>query len=84
MFKDKATLRLKAMDAMMKDKPSIAIKIASKPADDMPGEMQGDQGMVSMPVTMEEKAMIEAMRSAKKSEEDAESPEQESAEPAGY
>lgn len=84
MFKDKATLRLKAMDAMMKDKPSIAIKIAQKPEDGMPDEMQGEKGMVSMPVTMEEKAMIEAMRAAKEGEESAESPEQESAEPAGY
>lgn len=62
----KSSLRMKAMDQMMKEKPSIAIKIKSAPEEmegeeDM-GEMDGSKGMESMPVTPEEKEMIMAMR----------------------
>lgn len=76
MFKDKSTIRLKAMDAMMKDKPSVNLAAKEDP-------MQGgavEEGMISMPVTMEEKAMVEAMREASKKEEGAEAPAMEAGE----
>lgn len=65
MFKDKSTIRLKAMDAMMKDKPSVKLEAKPDPMD--MGEEKMEEGMISMPVTMEEKAMIEAMREEGKS-----------------
>jgi hypothetical protein len=62
----KAKLRMKAMDQMMKDKPSIAIKIKNSPEMESEegemGEMEQPKGMESMPVTPEEKEMIMAMR----------------------
>lgn len=79
MFKDKSSLRLKAMDSMMKDKPSVNLSAKPDP-------MQGgavEEGMISMPVTVEEKAMIEAMREASKKEEGAESPQMEAGEDKG-
>jgi hypothetical protein len=59
----KSQMRMKAMDKMMKDKPSIAIKIKESP-DGM------EDGMISMPVTPEEKEMILSMRAEKEGSEE--------------
>lgn len=59
MFENKATLRIKAMNQMMKAKPEMAKK---KP--EMVDEMMGEKGLISMPVTQKEKEMILAMRKA--------------------
>lgn len=61
MFQDKASLRMKAMDAMMKDKPAIAMAPKKEP-----DEMMGEEGMIVMPVTPEEKEMILMARETNK------------------
>lgn len=68
MYGQDKSMRLKAMNAMMKEKPSIAMK---KPEPEM------EEGMISMPVTPEEKEMILAAREANKEGE--EMPEEEMA-----
>lgn len=55
--KDKSQLRMKAMDKMMREKPSLKMP--------EPMEEMGEEGMISMPVTEEEKAMILSMRKEK-------------------
>lgn len=56
--KDKSKLRMKAMDKMMREKPSLAMK---EPVT----EEMGEEGFITMPVTEEEKAMILSMRKEK-------------------
>ena len=60
-MKNKAPVRIKAMNAMMKEKPSFAMK---KPQMDQESQMEGEasKGLISMPVTPEEKQMILKMR----------------------
>ena len=55
---DKSNLRMKAMDKMMRDKPSIQMK-------EEPMEEMGGEGFISMPVTEAEKALILSMRQEK-------------------
>lgn len=66
MMDKKSMLRKKAMDSMMKEGPSIAIKIAKKSIVEPQSEsMEGQEkegGLVSMLVSPEEKKMIEEMR----------------------
>jgi hypothetical protein len=57
--KDKNHLRMKAMDKMMREKPSLSME------QEAPQEEMGEEGFISMPVTAEEKAMILAMRKEK-------------------
>lgn len=68
MFEKKASLRIKAMDKMMREHPMMAKK---KPE---ANEMMGEKGLISMPVTQKEKEMILAMR---KGEDKGETPEME-------
>lgn len=56
MMQDKRAMRMKAMDGMMREKPSISMK---RPMEE--SEMP-EEGMVSMAVTPEEKEMILAAR----------------------
>lgn len=53
MMNDKRSMRLKAMEGMMKEKPSMDMR---KPME------QPEEGMISMAVTPEEKEMILAAR----------------------
>lgn len=55
-------MRLKAMDGMMKDKPSIPMRRR---------EPEMEEGMISMPVTPEEKEMILAARETNKEQPEA-------------
>lgn len=78
----KSEMRKKAMDLVMREGPSIAVKISRKPAGEMPEEMgmekememegaqdQGDeqQGFVSFMVSPEEKQMTLEHRKQMKS-----------------
>jgi hypothetical protein len=79
MFGDKkAKLRLMAMEKMMKDKPAISME---KPRGDMSMDMGGDdmpeEGLITMPVTKEEREMIMSMRKSKKPSDQEESMEDE-------
>lgn len=69
----KKMMRKKAMDSMMKEGPSIAIKIAKKSIEEesAPEEMMQDKegGLVSMMVSPEEKEMILSMRKGDKGEQ---------------
>lgn len=58
---NKSKMRMKAMEMMMREKPSMPEK---KDPMEVTDEM-GSKGFVSMPVTEEEKAMILAMRKEK-------------------
>lgn len=71
MFQDKASLRIKAMDSMMKDKPAIAMAAKKEP-----DEMMGEEGMIAMPVTPEEKEMILMARETNKQDESSEGQEE--------
>jgi hypothetical protein len=75
---DKSMMRKKAMDSLMKEGPSIMVSIKKK--NPMMQDKQDDgadqEGMVSMLVTEEEKAMIEDMR--KKGGQDDQNGEQDS------
>ena len=84
MFGDKAKLRIKVMNKMMKDKPSFAVQVekkgmpgmAEEGSEDMPQEVMGDKGFISMPVSKEERDMILSMRKEKNGEMEEEMPEE--------
>lgn len=68
---DKMKMRRMAMDKMMAEGPSIAIKIKKKPMDmeDM-GEKKDEKGYIQMAVTPAEKEMIMASRKEEMGEDE--------------
>lgn len=62
--KDKSQLRIKAMNKMMRDKPSMEMKPMGEEME-MASDEMGEKGMISMPVTEEEKMMILSLRKEK-------------------